>query len=320
MVSVVVPAHNAEATVPDLLAALDRTTFSEPWELVLVDDGSDDTTAELAAAWGARVVRLEGQGGPAAARNAGLAAAAAPLIAFTDADCQPAPGWLAAIVDALGAADLVTGPVLPVEGVPVGPFRRTLNVTRESHLFETANLGVTRVTAERVGGFVPFVPPADGRRAGLRPTVDQGHFGEDAVFGWSARRLGARTAFARDAVVRHAVFGRGPRGYIAERWRLRFFPALVREFPELRAQLRHRYFLSARTERFDLAVLGIGAALVTRRPAWALAAVPYLADRLTWRQPWRRSIARRNLALVIADVVGCAALVRGSVAARRLLL
>ena len=43
--------------------------------------------------------------------------------------------------------------------------------------------------------------------------------------------------FADRALVHHAVFPRGPRGFIAERWRLRFFPALVREVPELRGGL-----------------------------------------------------------------------------------
>ena len=171
------------------------------------------------------------QSGPAAARNAGLAAARAPLIAFTDADCEPTPGWLSALTAALGDADIASGPVQPAPGAPPGPFARTLSIGRESPLFQTANLAVRREIAERVGGFEPFTPVA-GQRTGLRPTVEEGHFGEDAVFGWRARRTGAQTVFAADAVVHHAVFPRGARAYIAEHWRRRFFPALVREVPE----------------------------------------------------------------------------------------
>jgi glycosyltransferase involved in cell wall biosynthesis len=305
--------------MPRLLSALGRSTFTAPWELVVVDDGSTDATPDLAAEWGARVVRLSGQGGPAAARNAGLEVAAAPLVAFTDADCEPAPGWLSELHDGLVRADLVTGPVLPVPGVDAGPFARTLSITRESPLFETANLAVRRELADRVGGFEPFAP-VPGRRTGMRPTVGEGHFGEDVVFAWRARRLGARTEFVEGALVHHAVFPRGARGYIAERRRLRFFPALVLEVPELRSALTLRFFLSEASALFDLGLLGVVVALMARRRWPVGAAVPYLIRRLSWRGWWRRSTARHNLGILVGDVVGFRALVRGSIAARRLLI
>ncbi len=314
-VSVIVPARNAAAHLPLLFAALDRTTFSGPWETIVVDDASTDATADIAAEWGARVVRLESQSGPAAARNAGLRVARAPLIAFTDADCQPTPDWLGAMARALGEADIATGPIQPVPGAVIGPFARTLSIGRESPLFQTANLAARRDVIERVGGFEPFTP-VPGARAGLRPTVDQGHFGEDAVFGWRARRTGAQTAFVTDALVHHAVFPRPAREYVAERWRLRFFPALVREVPELRDRFVLGTFLTKDTALFDLAVAGAAACVVSRRRAALLATLPYLAR----RRAWRPSRARENLVGVAADALGLAALLRGSVAARRLLL
>jgi glycosyltransferase involved in cell wall biosynthesis len=316
-VSVVVPAHNAAALVPRLLAALDRTTFGGAWEVIVVDDASTDATADLAAELGARVVRLESQSGPARARNAGIAAARGALIAFTDADCEPSPEWLSALTGALAEADIATGPVRPAAEAP--PFARTLSIARESALFQTANLAVRREVVERVGGFEPFTP-VPGVRTGLRPRVEEGHFGEDAVFGWRARRTGARTVFVDDALVRHAVFPRSARAYIAEHWRRRFFPALVREVPELRSALPLRFFLTRDSALFDLALAGLGIALGSRRRAPLIAALPYVRKRLTWRSAWRPAVARRNVTLVAADAVGFAALVRGSVAARRLLL
>lgn len=318
-VSVVVPARNAADLLPKLLAALGRTTYDGVWETVVVDDASTDATADLATEWGARVVRLESQSGPAAARNAGLAAARGSLIAFTDADCEPSPGWLSALTEALVGADIVTGPVQPAPGVPRGPFARTLSIRGESALFETANLAVRREVAERVGGFEPFKPVA-GRRTGLRPTVEEGHFGEDAVFGWRARRTGAQTAFAPDALVHHAVFPRGPRAYIAEHWRRRFFPALVREVPELRSRFVLGVFLTRESALFDVAVAGLCASALSGRRAPLLAALPYIAGRLERRNPVDGSVMRRNLAVVAGDVVGLAALIRGSVAARRVVL
>lgn len=319
-ISVVVPARNAEDVLPDLIAALGNLRCRQRWELIVVDDASTDSTGTLARESGARVVRLETQSGPAESRNAGIAAARAPLIAFTDADCQPAPEWLSELAAALGHADIATGPVVPVPGAAGGAFARTLRITEESPLFETANLAVTRDMAERVGGFEAFAPSATGGCTGLRPAVGQGHFGEDAVFGWRARRLGARTAFVDGALVYHAVFPRGPRGYIAERWRLRFFPALVRELPELREELTLRIFLSRSTALFDVAVVGLFAGAATRRRWPVIAAAPYAARRLTWPRWWARSTARRNLAVSAGDAVGFAALVTGSVAARRLLI
>jgi glycosyltransferase involved in cell wall biosynthesis len=306
-VSVIVPAHNAAATLPRTLAALAAQDFSGEREVVVVDDVSTDATAALAEQAGVRVVRLTEQGGPAGARNAGIAATTAPLIAFTDADCEPAPGWLTAMVAALGDAGIAGGPVLPDPGVPVGPFDRTLRLTAASPRFETANLGVRRDVAEAVGGFEAFVAPPD-------------HFGEDALFGWRAKRSGARFAFAPDALVHHAVFPRGASGYVAEKRRLRFFPELVRLVPELRGELPNGLFLSPRTRRFDAALAGVALAALRRNPLALALAVPYVRrDLRTW-SPWTRGGVRENAALVAGDAVGLLALLRGALRSRRLLL
>lgn len=315
-VSVVVPARNAAATMPQLLAALGRSTFVGRWELVVVDDVSVDGTGEQAEEWGAKVIRLQRQSGAAAARNAGVAGSAAPLIAFTDADCEPSPGWLSALVESLGGADLVIGPVEPVPGTAMGPFDRTLWVSRGSPLFETANLSVRREIIERVGGFRPFVGTPGDSSAGLRPTADQRPLGEDVVFGWRARRAGARVAFSERALVHHAVFAGGAREFVAERWRRRFFPALVREIPELRRHLPWGVFLARQTAAFDLAAAGMALGLATGRRWPVLFAVPYLTRYVGWRELMRW----RTLVFLAADGVSLAALVRGSIAARRLLL
>ena len=81
--------------------------------VVVVDDGSqaaDDVAAVVAAASRARLVRAEGDG-PAAARNRGAAEAdGCDLIAFTDDDCVPSAGWLAALVSVAAGVDAVAGP------------------------------------------------------------------------------------------------------------------------------------------------------------------------------------------------------------------
>lgn len=92
-VSVIVPAYNAASTIGDCLHALRLQSYGQPYEIIVVDDGSTDATATLAAERGARVLRLS-RGRPAAARNAGIAIATGTLICCTDADCAPAPDWL----------------------------------------------------------------------------------------------------------------------------------------------------------------------------------------------------------------------------------
>src|SRR5204863_903204 len=107
-VSVIVPARDAAATLGRALAALGAQEGAPDFEVIVVDDGSRDGTAQLAERAGARTVRAAGDG-PARARNAGAAAASGAVLAFTDADCYPTPGWLAAALRALDGADLVQG-------------------------------------------------------------------------------------------------------------------------------------------------------------------------------------------------------------------
>jgi len=95
--SVVIPAYNAAATLPATLAALARQTIpADTFEIIVVDDGSRDDTAAVAAAAGASVIRQENQG-PAVARNTGASDARGDILVFTDADCEPAETFLAEI-------------------------------------------------------------------------------------------------------------------------------------------------------------------------------------------------------------------------------
>lgn len=82
---VVIPARNAENFLADALASVAGQQRA-PRAVVVVDDGSADRTSEIAAASGAAVIRHDAPRGPGASRNTAVAATAAPLIAFLDAD------------------------------------------------------------------------------------------------------------------------------------------------------------------------------------------------------------------------------------------
>jgi glycosyltransferase involved in cell wall biosynthesis len=308
-VSVIVPARDCAATLSSTLGALARQELSEPFEVIVVDDGSEDATADVAGAAPGPVTLLrQDRLGPAAARHRGAAAAGGAALAFTDADCEPDPGWLAAGLRALEHADLVQGPVRPV--APPGPFDRTLWVVRESGLYEAANLFVRRELFDRLGGFAPWLEPK-GEKA----------LAEDVWFGWRARRAGARTAFCNDAIVYHAVFPRGGLAYVAERRRLRHFPEIAARVPEIRGTLFFgRRFLSRRTAAFDAALVAVAAAALGRSPLPLVAAVPYGV--IVGRQAlsWRSKAPAVVLAAPVADAVGLAALLLGSARARTLVL
>jgi glycosyltransferase involved in cell wall biosynthesis len=321
-VSVIVPALNAAGTLARTLEALAEQDVDEPYEVIVVDDGSDDGTAEIAssAPGPVHVVRQPRQGA-GKARNRGAEVAGGRAFAFTDADCFPARAWLREGLSSLKGADLVQGAVVPDPRAPRRPFDRTVAVGRDAGLYEAANLFVGRDLFARLGGFEDWLDARGGRP-----------LGEDVWFGWRARRAGARTAFCAHAVVHHAVFPRTARSYVAERLRLVHFPAIAAKVPELRRRVFYRrWFLTSRTAAFDAAVGGTAAAvaIALSRPKgrwrWSsaaplLAAAPYA--RIAWQtsRPWGRQAPAVALTDLIADGLGFAALAWGSVRHRSLLI
>jgi glycosyltransferase involved in cell wall biosynthesis len=108
------PAHNEEATVGAVVSRAPAEVCSHPVQVVVVDDGSQDGTAAVAAAAGAEVHSLVTNRGLGAAVRAGLALAserAPAAVAFCDADGEYAPEELAQLVAPIldGRADYVVG-------------------------------------------------------------------------------------------------------------------------------------------------------------------------------------------------------------------
>jgi GT2 family glycosyltransferase len=181
-----------------------------PAELVIVDQSADDATEGLVArsAWHAvlpvRYLRQDRRG-LAASRNAAIAQASHPAIAFTDDDCVPEAGWVAAVVSGFtggGPVDAVTGRVLPL-----GPERPGLYAvsTRASELRALyrgrslpwavgsgGNAAVRRECLERIGGF-------DERFGAGSPGLSA----EDMDLFYRLLRAGATVRYEPDAVVYH---------------------------------------------------------------------------------------------------------------------
>jgi glycosyltransferase involved in cell wall biosynthesis len=325
-VSVVVSTHRRPQFLPELTAALeDQTLPPSAFEVIVVDDGSDDgpggtwgVLADLARRSPCRVRALRSMTstGPAGGRNRGMAEARGEVVAFTDDDCIPQPGWLAAMLEAVdGGVDLVQGRTTPDPRgqASAGPWDRTLTVDGPTPLFETCNIAYRRAWLEQLGGFDesdPLTAPGSGR-----------HFGEDAVLGGRLVAAGGTTAYSDAAIVHHRWLPGSFRDHLMARRRLVGFPGLARRSPVLRSKLVAGVFLSPRTAATDLAIAGVVAAAVRGHPLPLVLVAPWVRQRWPEVAGRRPSAAVRRLAqLVVADVVGAASLVEGSVRHRRLVL
>ncbi len=124
--TVVIPTLNGAAGVDRCLSALAEQKDVE-LQVIVVDDGSTDETSQVARDRGATAIRHEVNRGASAARNTGVRAATAPVVAFLDDDCEPEPQWARELVDAYQDGVIaVGGPLVPVapDGFMQGYLRR----------------------------------------------------------------------------------------------------------------------------------------------------------------------------------------------------
>ncbi|WP_028457972.1 glycosyltransferase family 2 protein [Chloroflexus sp. Y-396-1] len=104
--SIIIPCYNAATTLGEQLAALANQTWEQPWEVIVADNGSHDDSRRVAADFlmrmpHLRIVDAGARRGGAFARNEGARHARGTALAFVDADDVVAPGWVAAIGQAL---------------------------------------------------------------------------------------------------------------------------------------------------------------------------------------------------------------------------
>lgn len=157
-ISVVIPVHNGEPYLAEQLDALAAQDFSEPWELVIADNGSTDGTRRLALSHRAsfpvplRILDASGERGVNFARNAGILAARADRIAFCDADDRVFSTWLRAAYEGLDEYEVVQGP-LHVMRTARDSNPPTLRHAIAERTAACGNLGIRRDTLDRLGGF-----------------------------------------------------------------------------------------------------------------------------------------------------------------------
>ncbi len=316
LVSVVVPTFKRADSVRLTMGALvSQDLPPEKYEVLVVDSTPDDSVERIVREFQERAScvlayhRKQPEGG-AASRNLGARHARAELIAFTDSDCMPTPGWLSAGMAALeDGVGIVQGRVLPdPNGIP-GFLKYYPTVERESHIYECANVFYRRAAFEQAGGFSPEFVERDLQVFG----------GEDVDLAWRVKRLGWQTRFAPAALVHHEVRPISFNAWLVIRPML-IWPLLVRRFPELRQFMFARYFYDR--EQAALVTGLVGTLLSLIHPLWLLLWIPYILARSGGRSRLLRGPLRPLKALVYLprDLVSCYLLCLGSIRARSFLL
>jgi hypothetical protein len=315
-IAVIVPAHRGRETIGACLDALHSQTLDpELFEVLVVDTGEDDTAAiieDRAANWDGRLHYATAPGtGPGQKRNLGAMQTDAEFLAFTDADCMPDSGWLAAGLRALeSGATIVQGPTLTPDGEPPPAASRGIYVTGPSPLYESCNVMYEARAFRKAGGF-----PVDIFELVGAP------MGEDTEAAWRVLRRGGSAVFEPQAVVRHVLRPPDFSSHLRYEWQARFFPLLVRRVPELRGELLvARTFLGRRSLETAPALAGL---LLGSRRRWGYAlCTPYLARVVAGgaRAPSPALAVKEVATTVMADLVRECALVVGSVRYRSIVV
>jgi len=261
-ISVIVPFYNRGDQLRECLTAIAASVGPDA-ELIAADDGSTDDAPAVAQALGARLVRLDLNRGPAAARNAGAAVARGDILLFVDQDVVVAPGVIDRVVRRLNDRPEVAAVFGSYDAAPRAPgivsqFRNLLHHYTHQHgdleasTFWAGCGAVRRAVFQSVGGFDP------GSRV------------EDIELGYRLRRQGHRILLDPDLQVTHL-----------KAWTLR---SMIRTDVTLRALPWARLVLSTGTapttlnlrghQRWSVGLTGLALALILLSPArpWLLLA------------------------------------------------
>lgn len=207
-VSVVVAARDEAKDLPDLLRAL-RGQDHPNYEVIVVDDGSTDGTADLIDSWMGhfgrlRVLRTSGIG-KKAALSRGIHAASYDVLALTDADCVPPPGWLSKVAREHAACE---GDCLLVGYSPFARGRGWLNRIARYETFVTGFLTAAAVGLRRpymaVGRNISY-PRSLFERVGGFQSIMHSMSGDDDLFVQAAAKVpgaGVRALLDPDTFVR----------------------------------------------------------------------------------------------------------------------
>jgi GT2 family glycosyltransferase len=197
-VSVVVASFNGARTLKSCLDSLEALNYPD-YEIILVDDGSSDSTSQVAAQHPkVRYFRHETNRGLSVARNTGIAAATGEVVAFIDADCRADEDWLHYLIGDLLNSEFagIGGPnLLPPEdsavaaavmASPGGPAHVMLTDRQAEHV-PGCNMAFFKWALDQAGGFDPIFRQA----------------GDDVDLCWRVQQAGCKIGFSPAGFVWH---------------------------------------------------------------------------------------------------------------------
>ena len=216
-VSVVIPAYNAQDTIAGAIKAVLAQSYQGECELIVVDDGSKDGTAQEIRAYPQAYYIRQDNAGPASARNRGAAMAQGEILLFTDSDCCPEPQWIEKMVagffpDGIGVVSGsydIANPQSPLARAIHGEilFRHHRLMPDSPRAFGSYNFAIRRNVFDKVGGFNTNYRYASG---------------EDNDLSYKVLSAGYEIRFRKDALVAH-VHQSDLRKYLKEQFRHGFW-------------------------------------------------------------------------------------------------
>jgi lipopolysaccharide/colanic/teichoic acid biosynthesis glycosyltransferase/glycosyltransferase involved in cell wall biosynthesis len=291
MISVIIPAKDAEQTLGECLQAMlhqDNMQFGHDYEVIVVDDGSTDRTAEIAENYPVCVIR-QANAGPATARNKAVRNAKGNLLAFTDADCAPSPNWLVKLTHPFDEPEIV--------GVK-GAYR-----THQTDLVPRFVQLEYEYKDARMRD-LPSIDFIDTFSAAYRKDVFMQNNGfdesfkhpavEDIEFSFRLARKGYHMAFEPDATVFHQ-HDRNLAEYLHRKYKIGFWGAHMLHWTAEKLISDARTAFTQRLEIVLLAILLVILPFIAIWPFYAsLALLAALAFFLLITSPFQAFIAKRD--------------------------
>jgi glycosyltransferase involved in cell wall biosynthesis len=220
-ISVIIPTFNSAKELTKCLESFKTQTISnENYEVIVVDDGSNDGTKDATAKYPVRYIYQQNHG-PAAARNNGANHVQGEIILFTDADCEPQPNWIEEMIKPLDDPQVV--------GVK-GAYR-----TRQKGIVARLVQIEYEHKYERMKKF-KYIDFIDTYSAGYRKDIFLKYNGfderypnasvEDQEFSFRLSHDGHKMVFNPDAVVYHK-HSANLIGYLRKKYKIAFWKAFL---------------------------------------------------------------------------------------------
>ncbi|MGB9716429.1 MAG: glycosyltransferase [Thermodesulfovibrionales bacterium] len=220
-ISIIIPTFNSSKELTKCLESLKNQTFNNKnYEVIIIDDGSNDDTKDVVAEYPVKYIYQKNRG-PAAARNNGVTHAQGNIVLFTDADCEPQPNWIEEMIKPFNDPQVI--------GVK-GAYK-----SKQKELIARFVQIEYEHKYERMKKF-KYIDFIDTYSAGYRKDVFMKYNGfderyprasvEDQEFSFRLSQDGHKMVFNPDAVVFHK-HSASLMGYLKKKYKIAFWKAFL---------------------------------------------------------------------------------------------